>query len=132
MNNLAMFLATASDVKLRDLSRALELAKKAVALSPREADIANTYGTALYRTGDWQGAIGELERAIGLRTPGNPLKAAEGFVLAMAHWQLGAKDKAREWFTRSVQWMDKGMQNNADLKRWRAEAAALLGMDMKD
>jgi serine/threonine protein kinase/tetratricopeptide (TPR) repeat protein len=98
MNNLAWILATASDVKYRDPSRAVELAKKAAELSPRHTVFWGTYGTALYRTGDWKGAIAALEKEIGLRTPDHPNSANEGFFLAMSYWQLGEKDKAREWF----------------------------------
>jgi hypothetical protein len=130
MNNLAMFLATVSDVKLRDLPRALELAQRVVELAPQEPDYVGTLGTALYRTGDWKGAIPVLEKAIGLRKPDHPINANEGFFLAMAHWQLGEKDKAREWFARSVKWMEKGMEDG-ELKRFRAEAAALLGIEEK-
>jgi hypothetical protein len=49
----------------------------------------------------------------------------------MTYWQLGAKDKARTWFDKSVQWMDKGLPENAELKRFRAEAAELLGVEKK-
>jgi len=45
----------------------------------------------------------------------------------MAHWQLGEKDSAREWFNKSVAWMEKGKNLHPDLKRFRAEAAELLG-----
>lgn len=50
-----------------------------------------------------------------------------GFFLAMAHWQLGEKDKAREWFAKSVQWMEKGAKDE-ELRRFRVEAAELLGI----
>jgi tetratricopeptide (TPR) repeat protein len=132
MNNLAMTLATASDEKLRDPIRAIELAKKAAFLSPKEADYWGTLGTARYRTGDWKGASADLERAIGLRRPEDPMNANEGFFLAMAHWQLGSKDKARDWFAKSVQWMEKGNKDDADLKRFRTEAAGLLGIEKKE
>jgi hypothetical protein len=79
-----------------------------------------------------EGAISDLEKAIGLRTPDHLANANEGFFLAMAHWQLGERGKAREWFAASVQWMDKGLQDNAELKRFRAEAADLLGVEKKD
>jgi serine/threonine protein kinase/tetratricopeptide (TPR) repeat protein len=132
MNSLAWMLATASDATFRDPPRALELAKKAAELSPKIASYWGTFGTVRYRTGDWKGAIADLEKAIGLRTPDRPGNAANGFFLAMAHWQLGAKDKAREWFAKAVQWMEKGNKENAQLKRFRAEAAELLGVEKKD
>jgi tetratricopeptide (TPR) repeat protein len=132
MNNVAMVLATASDVKLRDVPRALELARKAAELSPKRADFRDTYGIARYRSGDWQGASADLEKAIGMRTPEDPQNADAGFFLAMAYWQLGDKDKARQWFARSVQWMEKGRSGDAMLKCYRAEAAALLEVEKKD
>jgi hypothetical protein len=45
----------------------------------------------------------------------------------MSHWQLGDKAKAREWFDRAVQWVEKGKKDDPELKRFRAEAAELLG-----
>jgi eukaryotic-like serine/threonine-protein kinase len=49
------------------------------------------------------------------------------FFLAMAHWRLGDHDKARTWFGRAVQWMDKHMPQHGELRRFRAEAEAMLG-----
>src|SRR5439155_17573706 len=112
MNILARFLATVSDAKFLDPPRAVELAAKAAELSPTEPDFRATLGMARYRTGDWNGAIADLEKAIGLRNPDHPNRASNGFFLAMAHWQLGEKDKARAWFDKSVQWMDKSSQDN--------------------
>jgi hypothetical protein len=40
--------------------------------------------------------------------------------------RLGEKDKAREWYDRAVQWMDKNQPKNDELRRFRAEAAELL------
>jgi tetratricopeptide (TPR) repeat protein len=132
MNNLAWTLATTPDVKLRDPRRAVELAAKAAQAEPTTDGHRGTLGTARYRAGDWKGAIADLEQAIGLRKPDDPRNANEGFFLAMAHWQLGEKGQAREWFAKSVQWMEKGNQDDAELKRFRAEAAGLLGVEKKD
>jgi serine/threonine protein kinase/tetratricopeptide (TPR) repeat protein len=131
MNNLAWYLATAPDRKWRDPPRAVELAQKAAHSSPQSVTYWGTLGTARYATGDWKGAIAALEKAIGLRTPDDPLGANEGFFLAMAHWQLGEKDMAREWFGKAVQWMEKGKKDDSELKRFRAEAAALLGAEKR-
>ena len=48
------------------------------------------------------------------------------FFLAMAHWHLGDKDQAREWYDRAVQWMEKNKRQDEDLRQFRAEAAELL------
>ena len=47
----------------------------------------------------------------------------------MANWQLGEKDKARAWYDRAVQWMDKNEPKNEELRRFRTEAAELLGVN---
>jgi hypothetical protein len=46
----------------------------------------------------------------------------------MARWQLGDKDQARKWYQQADAWMRKNQPNNAELRRFRAEAAALLGL----
>jgi len=56
------------------------------------------------------------------------LTAVNGFFLAMAHWQLGDKNKSRAWYERAAQSMAAGRQlNRLDLGRFRQEAARLLG-----
>ena len=45
------------------------------------------------------------------------------FIMAMAHWQRGDMDKAREWYDRAVAWMDK---NQPD-KRNTASNSANFG-----
>jgi hypothetical protein len=46
----------------------------------------------------------------------------------MAQWQLGEKDKARQWYEQAVAWMDKNQHQNEELGRFRAETAKLLGI----
>ncbi len=131
MSNLAWSLVSASDVKFRDPQRAVELATKAVAGSPSRPSFRGTLGAARYRSGDCKGAIAELEKTISLRNADDSRNASAAFFLAMAHGQLGEKDKARAWFDKAVQWMEKGKTDDPDLKRFRAEAAELLGVEMK-
>jgi hypothetical protein len=49
----------------------------------------------------------------------------------MAHWRLSDKVQALACFDRGVQWMEKNQQTNEDFNRFRAEAAALLGLEDK-
>ncbi|HTK74715.1 MAG TPA: tetratricopeptide repeat protein, partial [Gemmataceae bacterium] len=131
MNGLAAFLATASDLQFRDPARAVELATKTAESSTEKsvqsADYRGTLGVARYRSGDWSKARADLEMAIGMRQADDWRNAPNGFFLAMSHWQLGDKAKAREWFDRAVQWVEKGKKDDPELKRFRAEAAELLG-----
>lgn len=123
LNGLAWGLATCPEVKLRDPSLALELAKKAVALAPNDGNIQNTLGVAYYRAGDCNAAIEELEKSTVMRNGGDGL---DWFFLAMAHGRLGEKEKALTWFDRAVQWMDKNQAQNEEFRRFRAEAKQLL------
>jgi tetratricopeptide (TPR) repeat protein/tRNA A-37 threonylcarbamoyl transferase component Bud32 len=122
-NNLAWFLATRVAPPLRDPARAVRLAKKAVAARPRSGDYRNTLGVALYRNGDDRAALAELETSMSLRDGGDSF---DWFFLAMAHWRLGERDKAQTWFDRAVLWMDSYRPHNHELRRFRAEADAML------
>src|SRR5262249_29472502 len=105
--------------------RAVEFARKAVELAPKEGNCWNTLGAAQYRAGNWRDAIAALEKSMELQKGGDP---HDWFVLAMAHWQLGEKEKARNWFGQAVQWMDKNQPKNEELRRFRTEAAEVLGL----
>jgi Flp pilus assembly protein TadD len=125
-NNTAWGLATSPSPKFRDAGRAVQLAGRAVELAPKRGASWNTLGVALYRTGDWRGAIKALMKAEEL-APGEFL-GINGFFLAMAHWQITEKEKARKWFDQAVEWIEKNQPQDEELRRFRAEAEELLGM----
>jgi eukaryotic-like serine/threonine-protein kinase len=128
--SLAWLLTNCREVKLRDPRGGLEVARKAVELAPRSASAWAMLGWAHYRTGDWKACIETLETSCDLDNPKGG-DAGQWFFLAMAHWQLGEKDKAREWYARAAEWTDKHQPNNEDLRRFRAEAAELLELKEK-
>jgi len=128
MNNIAWLLATAEDKRFRDPARALTLATKAAHSSPKSADFWGTLGVARCRISDWKTAILDLEKAIGLRSPTDSVNANESFFLAMACWQLGDKPAAHTWFKKGAAWMDGGKSRYDEVRRFRAKAAALLGI----
>jgi tetratricopeptide (TPR) repeat protein len=125
-NNLAWLLASSPNLKFRDPKRAAKLAKIAVELAPKEGTYWNTLGVANYRAGDWNAAITALEKSMELRKGGDSF---DWFFLAMVHWQLGEKDKARTWFNQAAEWMDKNQPKNDELRRFRAEATELMRID---
>ena len=108
---------------MRNAPLALELAKKAVTAQQEDGDCRNTLGVAYYRNGDDRAAIDELEKAMSLRKGGDSF---DWFVLAMAHCRLGDRDKARRWFERAVQWMDRHKPHDDELRRFRKEAETVL------
>jgi serine/threonine protein kinase/Tfp pilus assembly protein PilF len=130
LNNLSWFLATSYSCELRDARRATELVQKAVELAQKAVELApelgiywNTLGAARYRTGNWNAAIAAVEKSMALGGGGN---SYDWFYLAMACWQLREPDKARAWYERAVQWMEKNAPGDDELRRLRAEAAELL------
>jgi serine/threonine-protein kinase len=125
-NNLAWLLATCPNPQLRDPARAVALAKKAIVFQPQSGVPWNTLGVALYRAGNGRAAIAALQRSMQLRKGGD---SNDWFFLAMAHAQLGEKEEARRWYARAVQWMEKHQPQDVELRGFRAEAAALLGVE---
>jgi tetratricopeptide (TPR) repeat protein len=79
------------------------------------------------QSSNWKAVIKALDKAMAFRGGG----AADWFLLAMAHWRLGEKEKARQWFDQAAQWMDKNAAHNEELLRFRAEAEQLLGVKTK-
>jgi tetratricopeptide (TPR) repeat protein len=127
-NNAAWLLATCPEPKFRDPDRAVALAKKATELAAKEGTFWNTLGTAQYRAGDSKAAIAAFEKSMELRKGGDSF---DWFFLAMAHRQLGDKEKAHTWFNRAVEWMDKHEPMDEELRRFRGEAAELLAVKKK-
>jgi WD40 repeat protein len=77
---------------------ALLLAKEACRLAPEDANLLNTLGVALYRTGKYELAIDTLEHCDNLRN--NQSEPADLAFLAMAHLRLPHKEKAQVYLKR--------------------------------
>jgi hypothetical protein len=132
-NNRAWALALRPARQPGEAAEAVRLAQKAVELAPRDGCCWNTLGVAQYRARRWKEAITALTRAMGLMS--DQLESFNTLFLAMAHWQLGEKEKARHWYDRAARWMEQNRQaverdrgHQEELRRFRAEAEALLGM----
>ncbi len=124
---LAWQLANPTDLTYRNEEWAIELAQEAIRLVPNDGDFWNVLGLAYYRDGNWKDAVAALEKAMELSSGGD---SNDWFFLAMAHWQLGHKQEARQWYDQAIVWMDQNQPNNEELRRFRAEAAVLL--DVKE
>jgi tetratricopeptide (TPR) repeat protein len=148
-NSLAWLLATTAHAQVGDLPRALALAKQVVQEMPNDEDYWSTLGAAYYASGDWPNAITALEKSEEL-APGK-LVAENGLFLAMAHWQLSRpaagdpeptlkrppstaleqarnRDAARQAYNKAAQWLERNPEADPELRRFRAEAAKLLGL----
>jgi tetratricopeptide (TPR) repeat protein len=125
LNNVAWHLATSPGAEFPDPKVPVALARKAVELAPKAGSFWNTLGVAHYRAGNYRDAVAALKKSSELNAGHERF---EWFFLAMAHWRLGDREQARTWYDKAVAWMDKHMPDNDELKRFRAEAAELLGV----
>jgi serine/threonine protein kinase/Flp pilus assembly protein TadD len=124
-NDLAWLRATRPDEPFRNVPAALESARQAVALDPKIGNYWNTLGVAQFRAGQCQEAVATLHKSMELRRGGDSL---DWFFLAMAHERLGNHDEAANWHRRAVEWMDKHKAGDPELRRFRTEAAQLMGV----
>jgi len=122
-NELSWMLATNAEPRLRKPAEAVRLALKAVEAKPSSANFWNTLGVAHYRNGDDKAAIAALETSMSKHEGGYSL---DWFFLAMAHYRLGDQPKARMWFNRAVEWMDKHMPADREMRGFRKEAETML------
>ncbi len=124
LNNYAWMLVTCPDLALRDPPRGLELARRCVAQAPTTSTYLNTLGVAEYRVGEWQAAIETLQKAEA--TLPDVDFGYNALVIAMAHWQLGRHDEARNWFQQAIDWQEKKNVTADELLRFRTEAEELM------
>lgn len=80
------------------LERALGMISKAVEMRPRDGAIVDSLGWGLYRTGDFPGAVKQLERAAML----SPADAVINDHLGDALWQVGRVREARFQWERAL------------------------------
>jgi tetratricopeptide (TPR) repeat protein len=123
--NLAWWLTSCPDQQLRDPRRAGEAAAKAVKLAPQSAMAWQVSGWAHYRARAWKDSIAALEKSVALE---GEASAWQGFFLAMAHWRLGNKLDAREWYDRALRWMAEHAPQDDHLRRFCDEAGQLMGL----
>jgi eukaryotic-like serine/threonine-protein kinase len=120
-NLLAWRLALQSGVTADQAAQAIVWAKKAVELAPKVGTYWNTLGLAYYRAGKWDEAIQALRQSQKLSAR---LDAYDGFVLAMAHWQRGERDQARNAYDAAARWMEQQAPEDEELRGLRDEAVA--------
>jgi uncharacterized protein HemY len=127
MADYAWMLAAAPDPDHRDPRRAIELANELIRNTPKVRDVWTTLGAAHYRAGAWNDAIAALEKSEAV-APGC-FAAVDGLFLAMAHRQLGDKEKGREWYAKALASAETASQpTGRELGLLRSEASRLLGV----
>ncbi len=80
------------------LDRAKAMIERAVELKPRDGYIVARLGWALYKLGDFEGAVAKLERAVELR----PVDSTINDHLGDAYWRVGRRNEARFQWQRAL------------------------------
>ncbi len=114
---------------MRAPDRAVELAERVARLQPTDAKAWNHLGVARYAAGKPRSAIEALQKSIELR---HDQDVYNWLFLAMAHGQLDEQEEAHKWYDRAIEWMDENKPEEEDLRRFRTEAAELLGVTEED
>jgi serine/threonine protein kinase/Flp pilus assembly protein TadD len=117
--------------ELRDPVQAVAAAKEAVELDSRSWFAWQYLGWVQYRAGNWKASIEALDKSCTLQEGGTG-DAYQWLFLAMAHWQLDDKEKARRWYGRAVESMETQNTDDEGLLHFRAEAEELLKITEKN
>jgi len=126
VNAIAWLRASCPSERFRDKVDAVAKAKRAVNISGGYCPLCwSTLGAALYRAGDWNGALQALRRAIHSKGYNNEPRTR--YFLAMACWRLGKKDEANRWFDGTSPEPTSESLAAEPVSWFRQEAAAVLG-----
>ncbi len=87
-----------------NLEKARAMIERAVEQRPRDGYIVDSLGWALYRMGDYAGAVTHLERAVELK----PVDPTINDHLGDAYWMVGRKAEARFQWQRALRAADVG------------------------
>jgi hypothetical protein len=88
---------------------------------------------AHYRAGNLEDALAALHTSLKIADGGDDRYVCEDwFFLAMVNWKLDQKDEARKWYDRAMEWTLKKASKDEEVRRCRAEAAALMGVEEKE
>jgi tetratricopeptide (TPR) repeat protein len=148
--HVAWLLAERKECCQVEAKEAVLSAQKAVELAPADSAGWQVLGWAHYRAGQHEAAINALNKSVELQAVGDPW---QWFFLAMAHWKLSTERaeavvssgdpepgataltdearaahrvQAREWYAKSVEWMERKASSSEQLIRFRNEAEVLV------
>jgi tetratricopeptide (TPR) repeat protein len=122
---LAWFLAQPPEPELRDAARALKIAEEAFDQLPDSWSSWFQLAVIHYRAGNWEESLRAINEAHDRKSEGT---CTSWSLAAMAHWQLGHKEEARAWYSKTVVRMEQTGCRNPEHHRFAREAAELLGL----
>jgi tetratricopeptide (TPR) repeat protein len=124
-DQVAWILATCPDPTIRDPRRALDLARRAVALAPKAAGAWRTLAAALEANGEPRAALEAMDRRRVLGD-GSMGTGWDELVLARVRARLGEPDAAGGHLARAAAWIDRNDPHSPELRLLQAEAGRLV------
>jgi hypothetical protein len=97
--NTVAWTCTLTPGAVSDPARVVEVAMRAFAGKPTNANYMNTLGAALYRAGQFEAARQRLAEVVKARQPDEDVM--DWLYLAMAHHRLEHRDEARRWLDKA-------------------------------
>jgi eukaryotic-like serine/threonine-protein kinase len=130
LNDLARLMAFGAEPEVSDARQAVALAGLAVKQRPEVGEFWCTLGVAHYRAGAWRAAEEALAKARAMLKGHDQCVA--GFTLAMACWQAGERQRARDCYDQAVRDARALAPPSRMVEALWAEAAALLNLPAPD
>ena len=124
-NNLAWLLATCEDPSLRDAEVAVAVSRKSVAANPGDGNALNTLAVAHFRAGQLDEASQAFAESMALREGGDSF---DWYFLAQIEVIRNHPVEARALYDKAIAWAADHRQGDAELHRFRVEAAQRLGL----
>ncbi len=126
LNCLAWLLSVQPNAAPYDPARALDLAERAVAITPKSANCWNTLGVARLRNNRPDAAAEAFQKSIAAGS--SDQQAFDWFPLAIIHSRRGDAAKARQLYDQAVEWISKHPTADPDLLQLQSEARTALGL----
>jgi tetratricopeptide (TPR) repeat protein len=123
----AWMLANHRNPAFRNPAQAVDLARKAVELSPRDGNYWNTLGVAQYRANDWRSSINSLDKSMMLRDGGDGF---DWYFASMDYSRMGDQTRAWELYRKADNWKQKEHITEKELTGIDQEAKTLLATVM--
>src|SRR4029079_6703596 len=103
---------------VKDMDRAVRLARWAAETHPEDSEYRDTLGAVLYRAGDMEGTIRELSESMSPNAPTSTPRSAltvlyDRLFLAMALHRSKRADEARELLEAAINQLDLNRQGHA-------------------
>jgi tetratricopeptide (TPR) repeat protein len=108
--------------------KSVALVSKSVAEKPKKYNYRNTLGALLYRAGQFDAALSELQESIRLQgdSGGTPY---DWLFLAMVHQRQGRTDEAQQWLQKAIRWIDAATNAKPDVRGGAAPTES-AGLDL--